>query len=240
MTLRKIERHAGRGIVAALGGCAVAALAAGCPGFEVEDIALASSSVDDAAFTLTATVVVKEEDPAVDDDGDLSGGRGLLGVWLPPDWAVGEARIQGPDDEGFAPLAPIPDGDGHFPAPFPWVPGAWSAFVSPCDNVEEGTFEYLVEVDVSGPAGATEVVLGISTALLDEEGSNGSAPLEARVDLAAGTVDAREAPAAPASAGLDACAAVPCEEPAEEGCSCAAPGSPARRPSLVVALSALF
>ncbi|HUT78061.1 MAG TPA: hypothetical protein VM285_10265 [Polyangia bacterium] len=229
-----------RGIVAALGGCAVAVLASGCPGFEIEDVALASSSVDDVAFTLAATVVVTEEDPAVDDNGDLSGGRGRLGVWLPPDWEVVEARVRAPEDAGFAALTPIPDGDGHFPAPFPWVPGAWSAFASPCDNIEEGTFEYLVEIDVVGSASGTDVVLGISTALFDEAGSNGAPPVEAAVDLAAGTVDVREAPAAPASAGLDACEAVPYEEPPKDACTCAAPGSPARRPSLVGALSALF
>jgi hypothetical protein len=227
--------------IAAMGFCAVAALAAGCPGFEVADVHLASSSAQAASFTLAATVIVTEEDPALDDNGDLEGGRGLLGIWLPPGWAATAARVKAPSDASFVPLVAVPDGDGHFPAPFPWVPGAWTAFASPCGNVAEGTFEYAVEVDVSGPAGATDVVLGVSTALFDEAGSNGAAPSEIAVDLFAASLTVRAAPAAPAPAGLEQCAAIPYgDEPSSGGdsCACAAPG--ARTESAIPLLVALF
>jgi hypothetical protein len=225
------------GGLAALAGCAVAALVGGCPELVVEDVGLASSSAETAAFTLAATVIVTEDDPALTEDGDLSGGRGLLGVWLPPEWEATEARIKAPGDAGFSQLTPIPDGDGHFPAPFPWVPGAWFAFASPCANIAKGIFEHQVEVDVSGPEGAAIVVLGIATALFDDAGSNGANPVEVTVDLPAGTAVVRGAPEAPASAGLEACAAILYDEPLDEDCACAAPG--ARRetgPRLLAAL----
>jgi hypothetical protein len=208
----------------ALIACALAASLTGCPQLEVEDVSLASVSAETAAFTVSATVVVTEDDPAVDDDGDLSGGRGLLGIWLPEGWAATGARVQAPGAADFAALTQVPDGDGHFPPPFPWVPGAWSAFASPCDNIEEGIFEYGVEIDVSGPEGATGVVLGIATALFDEAGSNGGRPVEVAIDLSAGTADVRAAPAAPTAAGLTACEAIPYEEPPDDDCTCAAPG----------------
>jgi hypothetical protein len=220
------RRRISRGL-AALAVCAAAELATGCPQLEVDDVSLASSSIDDAAFTLTVTVVVTEDDPAVDDNGDLAGGRGLLGVWLPPGWAVDAARFRASGEADFAPATPVAEGDGHFPAPFPWVPGAWSAFASPCENVGQGTFEHAVEIDVHGPPGATGVTLGISTALFDENGSNGAGPTEVAVDLSAGTASVREPPAAPAPAGLEECAPIPYDEasPPGEACSCAATGA---------------
>ena len=64
------------------------ALLAGCPSFQLTQVEIAPGSIDGQRFTLNATVSVTEEDPPVDDDGNLGGGRGVLGVWLPPDWTV--------------------------------------------------------------------------------------------------------------------------------------------------------
>ena len=132
----------------------------------------------------------------------------------------------GPDDTELADLTVLDDGKGHFPPPFPYVDGGWSAFVSECENIAAGTFEYEVEIDVQGDGSATEVTLGLSTALYNEEGSNGSPPTEVSVDLGAATVDVREKPAAPAPAGLAACESIPYEDPADDGgCSCSSPGA---------------
>lgn len=223
----KANRRRVRAAVAAPLGVLVAAVVTGCPQLEIEGVSLSAGSTDAATFSLFATVTVTEDDPAVEDDGDLSGGRGLLGVWLPEGWTATAARLRAPGETAFSALTPVPDGDGHFPPPFPWVPGAWTAFASPCANVAEGAFEYAVELDVEGPAGATAVVLGVATAIFDDAGSNGGRPVEVAVDLAAGTASVRAAPAAPASAGLAECAAIPYGEPAGDGdgCACAAPGS---------------
>lgn len=208
-----------------------AAFLTGCPSLTVDQIDLDADTVTSESFTLTATVEVVEEDPAVDDDGNLGGGRGALGVWLPPGWEVTGARLMGPDDADFAELTPLEDADGHFPPPFPYVEGSWFGFVSECDHIEAGTFLYEAEMDVQGDGSQTEVTLGVSTALFDDEGSNGSAPTEVRVDLTAATAEVRDSPAAPATAGLPDCESIPYEEPDDKGdCGCSSPGA-SRSPS---------
>jgi len=203
-----------------------AALLAGCPSLTIDQVDLDAETVTSESFTLVATVEVVEEDPPVDDDGNLGGGRGLLGVWLPPGWEATGARLMGLEDADFAALSPIEDAAGHFPPPFPYVDGAWFAFASDCENVPEGTFQYEIELDVQGDGTQSEVVFGISAALFNDEGSNGPVPAEVRVDLDAATAEVRESPAAPASAGLAECESIPYEEPADDGgCNCSSPGA---------------
>jgi hypothetical protein len=214
----------------------VVAFLAGCPSLTVEQIELESDSVTSESFTLSATVRVVEEDPAVDDDGNLGGGRGVLGVWLPPSWEVTGARAMGPQDTELVDLTPLDDDDGHFPPPFPYVEGEWFAFVSECENLEAGTFDYEIEIDVLGDGSQTEVTLGVSTALFDEQGSNGAPPDEVRVDLEAATAEVRPAPQAPAPAGLATCESIPyADVGGDDGCSCSSAGvSRAQtRPSLL-------
>jgi len=218
----------------------VVAFLAGCPSLTVGQIGLAPESVTSQSFTLTARVRVVEEDPAVDDDGNLGGGRGVLGVWLPPGWEATAARSMGPDDTELVAMTPLADAGGHFPPPFPHVDGQWFAFVSECANIAAGTFDYGIEIDIAGDGSQTSVTFGVSTALFADEGSNGAAPTEVTVDLDAATVQVREPPAGPASAGLAACASIPYEDPAEEdGCSCSSPGAlrAQTRPSLLVLIT---
>jgi len=108
------------------------AFLSGCPGLEVEDISLVPGSVDGQSFTLQGRVIVIEEDPAVDDNGDLGGGRGILGVWLPPGWEATGARVQKPDSSEFIDLTAVDDGDGHFAPTFPgWMaPGTRSSLIA--------------------------------------------------------------------------------------------------------------
>lgn len=215
--------------------------ATGCPSFSVEQIDLLDGSVSTEGFTLTATIVVTEEDPAVDDQGDLSGGRGILGVWLPPGWTADEARVRGPLDSDFSTLAPVADGEGHFPPTFPFTPGSWFAFASGCQNLAEGEFEYEVQLDVSGDGSSSEVIVGISSALFDDAGSQGPVPWEITVDLAGATLSVLDKPAAPASAGLDECASIPYEDaPADDGCSCDSVGTSGRSVSLLGIVTMLF
>jgi hypothetical protein len=204
----------------------------GCPSLTVTELDLAPGSINADQFTIQARVEVKEEDPAVDDDGNLSGGRGIVGVWLPPGWQATAARISGPQDTAFAEMAPVEDADGHFPPTFPHVPGSWFAFVSECDNIEAGVFLYDVEIDIQGDGSATAVTLGVASALFNDEGSNGPVPRELHVDLAAESATLSELPAAPASAGLAQCESIAYEEPADDsGCSCVHPGASPPGPS---------
>jgi len=216
-------------------------LTAGCPSFEVDEIQLVEDSVTSEGFTVAAIVTVTEEDPDVSEEGDLSGGRGILGVWLPPGWAVDEARVKGPDDDTPAALQPLDNADGHFPPTFPFTPGAWFAFASDCQNIPEGVFEYDIEVDVSGDGSADQVVMGLSTARFDDGGSQGPVPTEVMVDLTAGTVSVREAPAAAAPSGLEECPSIPYQDAASgEGCTCAAAGSGSTGGPLLKILLATF
>lgn len=235
-TIRIVGRRAALPVVAGL-----ALLATGCPSFRLVAIDLAPGSIDDAGFTLAATVEVTEEDPPVDDDGNLDGGRGVLGVWLPPDWQATAARAAGPDDDALVELTPIDDAAGHFPPTFPYVPGTWFAFVTDCDHVPEGVREHQVEVDVEGPAGATAVTLGLAAARFDDAGSNGPVPTEVTVDLGAATVAVREAPAPPASAGLAACESIRYEDAADDdSCGCATAGARTAGATLLGLLLALI
>jgi hypothetical protein len=217
----------------ALGASVLAvAFLTGCPSLRVAQVELDQETLTAQSFTLRAQVEVTEEDPAVDDEGNLGGGRGVLGVWLPPGWQATGARLQGPGDTSHAELTPIDDAAGHFPPPFPYVPGDWFAFVSACNHIEEGSFDYSTEIDIEGDGSATAVVLGVSTALFNDEGSSGPVPTEVAVDLEAGTAEVRQPPAAPAPAGLVQCESIPYEETsAGSGCSCSHPGVSTRHDS---------
>jgi hypothetical protein len=201
------------------------AFLAGCPSISIDQLELDAETVTSESFTLLATVEVAEEDPAVDDDGNLGGGRGVLGVWLPPGWQVTGARLMGPQDPAMVEMAPLTEPDGHFPPPFPYVEGSWFAFVSDCANIEAGTFFYDAEIDIEGDGSQTAVTFGVTTALFSDEGSNAPTPTEVSVDLESATIDVREPLPAPAPAGLAECGSIPYEDPADEGgCGCAAPG----------------
>jgi hypothetical protein len=217
----------------ALGASTLAvAFLTGCPSLRVAQVDLVPESLTAQTFTLSAQVQVTEEDPAVDDEGNLGGGRGVLGVWLPPGWQVTGARLIGPEDTSHIELTAIEDAAGHFPPPFPFVPGSWFAFVSACNNIDEGIFDYAAEIDVEGDGSSTAVTLGISTALFNDEGSNGPVPTEVAVDLEAGTAEVRQPPAAPAPAGLVQCESIPYEDTsAESGCACSHPGVSIRQGS---------
>jgi hypothetical protein len=219
----------------------VGLVATGCPSFTFEQISLAEGSVTADRFTVEALVSVLEEDPAVDDEENLSGGRGILGIWLPPGWSADEARVMDPQESGFTALQPISDADGHFPPTFPHAPGNWFAFVSACDNIAEGEFEYLVQVDVSGDGSSSEVTMGIAAALFDDTGSRGPVPTEVSVDLHDGTVTIAKTPASPASANLDECEPIPYgDTPTNDECSCSAPGSPRQEIELLELLFLVF
>lgn len=208
------------------GSMLVAAFLAGCPSITVEQMELDAESVTSESFTLLATVEVVEEDPAVDDDGNLGGGRGALGVWLPPGWEATAARLMGPQDQDMVEMTPLADAAGHFPPTFPYVEGAWFAFVSECENIAEGTFLYDVEIDIAGDGNQTAVTFGVSAAQFNDEGSNAPTPTEVSVDLEAATIEVSEPPPAPATAGLAECASIPYEEPDDEGgCGCSVPGA---------------
>ena len=210
----------------------LAVLLPGCPSFQLTQVEIAPDSIDGQSFTLTATVSVTEEDPPVD-DGNLAGGRGVLGVWLPPDWTATGARVKDPDSGAFTDLIAITDAAGHFPPSFPRVPGSWFAFVSMCDNVPEGTSTYQLQIDIEGQGTETVVTLGVAVAMFNDAGSNGPVPREISVDLGAQTATVRQLPPALSSAGLDECPSIPYEEAKNNGCGCALPGKPDRSTSLL-------
>lgn len=207
----------------------VAAALCGCPSFTIDSIGLVDGTVTTKSFTISAAVKVVEEDPAVDDNGDLSGGRGVLGVWLPPGWEAQGARVMEPQAEGPVNLVPIEDGDGHFPPTFPRVPGTWYAFVSNCENIEKGDFAYEVEIDVEGDGTETSLVMGISTTQFNEDGSGGPTPREIAVDLVEESAVMTALPTQPQPAVLVECESIPYEDPqAGDGCGCSTTGTPTR------------
>ncbi len=207
----------------------VAAVLCGCPSFAIDNIGLVDGTVTTKSFTISATVKVVEEDPAVDDNGDLSGGRGVLGVWLPPGWEAQGARVMEPQAAEPVNLAPIEDGDGHFPPTFPRVPGTWYAFVSDCENIEKGAFAYEVEIDVEGDGAETSLVMGISTTQFNKDGSGGPVPREIAVDLVGVTAEMNALPPQPEPTVLVECESIPYEDPqAGDGCGCSTTGTPTR------------
>ncbi|MCP4601738.1 MAG: hypothetical protein GY847_14685 [Proteobacteria bacterium] len=202
----------------------------GCPSLRVAQISLKPNSIAPSRFTLQAHVEVVEEEPTVDDDGKLAGGRGVLGIWLPFKWAATAVRLSGPGDTAYVELAAITDAEGHFPPPFPYTPGSWFAFVSGCNNIGKGTWIYDVEIDIQGDTSEISITLGVAAALFNEEGSNGPVPTEVQVDLANGTAKVRQPPAAPSTTGLRSCKSIEREQCSDntEGCSCSYPGSRCR------------
>jgi hypothetical protein len=225
------------------GAMLAAALLSGCPSLTIEQVELDAETLTSESFTLTATVRVVEEDPPIDDEGDLGGGRGVLGVWLPPGWAASGARIAGPDDTSLSELTPLEDAAGHFPPAFPFTPGDWFAFASECENLPAGTFIYEIEIDIQGDGSQDELTCGVSTALFDDGGSNGPAPIEIQIDLAAGTAEVREPPPAPAPSGQPSCESIPYEDQNDDsGCTCSNPGAAGGRVDAVLLglLSALL
>ncbi len=207
----------------------VAAALSGCPSFTIDNIGLVDGTVTTKSFTVSGTVNVVEDDPAVDDNGGLSGGRGVLGVWLPPGWEAQGARAIEPQAEGPVNLVPIEDGDGLLPPTFPRVPGTWYAFVSNCENIKEGAFAYEVEIDVEGDGTETSLVMGISTTQFNKDGSRGPTPREIAVDLVEGSAVMTALPTQPKPAVLVECESIPYEDPqAGDGCGCSTTGTPAR------------
>jgi len=202
----------------------LALLATGCPGLTVRSVALVPESVAPGRFTLAVAVEVVEEDPSINDNGELDGGRGILGVWLPPGWTVAAARIALPGTDEQVVLEAVTDADGHFAPSFPRVPGGWSGFVSPCQNLDAGSYLYDAELDLVGPATEPTLSLGLAAALFSDDGSNGPAPRQVDVDLAAGTATLLALPSPPAPTGLAACPGAPHDETMENACACTAPG----------------
>ncbi|MCP4610614.1 MAG: hypothetical protein GY845_18040 [Planctomycetes bacterium] len=204
---------------------------AGCPSLRVAQIDLKPDSTTAERFTLQVRIEVVEEEPVVEEDGKLAGGRGVLGVWMPPGWKTAAARIRSPDETVFSDLAAIADAEGHFPPPFPYVPGSWFAFVSDCYHINQGTRTHNVEIDIQGNGSKTSVTLGVAAALFNEEGSNGPVPTGIRIDVAAGIAKVRPPPAAPPPVGLPVCESIEHRQSTgdNQGCSCSYPGGPHRR-----------
>jgi len=201
----------------------LAPLVVGCPSIDIADSGIVEGSAGPGRVTLRAVFDVDEEDPSFDDDGNLEGGRGVLGVWLPPGWSVLDATAHHLNG-GEVPLLPLDDAAGHFPPTFPRVPGAWHAFATGCQHLPEGSFTYEVEVAVVGPEEDTELTAGITAAVLIEGGSNAAVPAQIDVDLAAGSATGPDPNDEPPSTGLEQCAPAVYREPSREemnvGCEC--------------------
>jgi hypothetical protein len=238
---------------------AIAALAlvvVGCPKLEFTDASLVPGSLADGAFTLEATLEVRYEPETCEtgDDGvpvdedcmpepETTAGHGLIGVWLPEGWQVAEVRLRLDRTGEPRALAPFDYIEPGFPDTFPHAPGKWWPFATDCEEAHSGSQIHTLEIDVSGPTGAEELTVGLitrgvwSSHLTNPEATiklDLAPQIDARVSLAAGTVEVRRpaqtaVPVDPAAAkGLDKC--VPVEDPPQQvepgprGCSCRAAG----------------
>jgi len=235
---------------------ALAVVATGCPEIVITDIGLVPESVGEGRFTLAArTEATYERDecqpgpdggrepgePAPDDCEPMPEtmpGHGLLGVWLPEGWRVDAARLVDAQGKLLERLTAHPAAEPVFPEVFQTYAGKWWSLVTGCQDLREGTVEFLFEFDVTGPADQQLVRTAVSAALYDEtwfeedhEFAIDESPQFGVVDLAAATLSRHQPTKRGKRLEFDRCAepGFGQVDPGPRGCSCAGVGAPSAR-----------